>query len=145
MVCPAYRIYFHVFQMTFGLQIFRTPRPGVAASINREDQGVTVRIAPIVTPLVAEIVTDCVEVTAVVVIVNVAVASPPHTITEADTCATAVRLLVSVTTIPPEGAGPFNVTVPVHGFPPCTLFGSRVRDDAMGAVTVKVAVRLTLL
>jgi hypothetical protein len=131
--------------MTFGLQIFRTPRPGVAASINREDQGVTVRIVPIVTPLVAAIETDCVEATAVVVIVNVAVSSPPHTITKAGTCATAVLLLVSVTTIPPEGGGPFSVTVPVDGFPPFTLLGSRVRDDAIGAVTVKVAVRLTLL
>jgi hypothetical protein len=145
MVCPAYRIYFHVFRMTFGLQIFRTARPDVAASINRGDQGVTVRIALIVTPLLAEIVTNRLEVTAAVVIGNVAVVAPASTFTDAGTRATAQRLLFSVTTIPPAGAGPFNVTVPVDGFPPCTLLGTRVRDDATGAVTVKVAVRLTLL
>ena len=89
--------------------------------------------------------TDLVEVTAAVVIANVAVVSPAATVTDAGTWATAVRLLVSVTTIPPSGAGPFNVTVPVDGFPPCTLVGFKVRVEAMGAVTVKVAFRLTLL
>jgi hypothetical protein len=93
-------------------------------------------------PLLAEIVTDRVQVTTAVVIGNVAVVAPAATVTLAGTWATAVRLLVSVTTIPPAGAGPFNVTVPVDGFPPCTLLGSRVRDDAMVAVTVKVALRV---
>jgi hypothetical protein len=53
-----------------------------------------------------------------------------------------VRLLVNVTTIPPAGAGPFNVTVPVDGSPPRRLLGFRVKDEATGAVTVKVAVRV---
>ncbi|MCK7490004.1 MAG: hypothetical protein MZU79_07120 [Anaerotruncus sp.] len=117
-------------------------RGGAAASVTRGDQGVTVRVALTVTPLRAEIVTDRVEVTAVVVIVNIAVVWPGATVTEAGTCAVAVRLLLRVTTVPPAGAGPVNVTVPVDGFPPRTLLGLRIRDEATGAVTVKVAVRV---
>ena len=44
-------------------------------------------------------------------IVNVAVVAPAGTVIEARTWATDVRLLVNVTTIPPAGAGPVNVTV----------------------------------
>jgi hypothetical protein len=98
-----------------------------------------------VTLRLAEIVTVRLEVTAVVVIVNVAVVCPAGTVTEAGTCAVDVRLLVSVTTVPPAGAGPVNATVPVDGFPPLTVLGLRLTDAATGAVTVKVAVRLTLL
>jgi hypothetical protein len=59
-------------------------------------------------------------------------------VTEAGTWAAEVRLLVSVTTIPPAGAGPFNVTVPVDEIPPLTVLGLRLREEAIGAVTVKV-------
>jgi hypothetical protein len=69
-------------------------------------------------PLVAVIVTDVEEVTVLVVIGNVAVVAPAATVTLAGTVATEVRLLESVTTIPPAGAGPFNVSVPVDEFPP---------------------------
>ncbi len=124
------------------IQIFRTPRPDVAASINLGDQGVTVRIAWMVTPLLAEIVTDRVEVTADVVIGNVAVVAPASTLTDAGTWATAVRLLDSVTTIPAAGAGPFRVTEPVDEFPPCTLVGSRISDANLGAVTVNFSRRV---
>jgi hypothetical protein len=56
-----------------------------AASVTRGDQGVTVRVALTVTPLRAEIVTDRVEVTAAVVMGNVAVVAPAGTVTEAGT------------------------------------------------------------
>lgn|GEM_PF-2052949 len=100
------------------------------------------RVALTLTPLLAEIVTDLVEVTAVVVIVKVAVVAPAGTVTEAGTGATAGLLLLSVTTVPPAGAGPFKETVPVEGLPPCTLLGSRVNSEATGAVTRKVAVNV---
>jgi hypothetical protein len=95
-------------------------------------------------PLVAVIVTDVEDVTVLVVIVNVAVVAPAATVTLAGTVATEVRLLESVTAIPPAGAGPFRVTVPVDGLPPCTLVGLRVKDDIVGALTVKVACRVVL-
>jgi hypothetical protein len=123
-----------------GLQIFSIPLLDVADSIIRRDQGVTVRFALTVTLLLAEIVTDRVEVTAAVVIANVAVVAPAATVKLAGTWAVAVRLLVSVTTIPPAGAGPSSVTVPVDGFPPLTLLGLRIMEEALGAVTVKVTI-----
>jgi hypothetical protein len=110
----------------------------------KKAHGVTVKVALILVPLVAEIVTELEEVTTAVVIENVAVVEPAGTVTLAGTVATEVRLLESVTTIPPAGAGPVNVTVPVDGLPPCTLLGLRVRDDIVGALTVKVACRVVL-
>ena len=106
--------------------------------------GVTVKVALILVLLVAVIVTDVDEVTAAVVIENVAVVEPAGTVTLAGTVAVEVRLLESVTTIPPAGAGPVSVTVPVDGLPPCTLLGLRVRADIVGALTVKVACRVVL-
>ena len=95
-------------------------------------------------PLVAVIVTDKEEVTVLVVIRNVAVVEPPGTVTLAGTAATELLLLESVTTIPPAGAGPFSVTVPVDEFPPCTVLGLRDRDDNVAAFTVKYVFRVVL-
>ena len=80
--------------------------------------------------------------TALVVTVNVAVVAFAATVTLAGTWAAAVLLLVSVTTAPPTGAGPFNVTLPVDEVPPSTEVGLRVTELAVAAVTVKVAVRV---
>ena len=92
------------------------------------------------------IVTAVLEVTGLVVAVKVAVVAPAGTVTDAGTWAAAVRLLVSVTTTPPVGAGLFKVTVPVEDTPPCTVAGLTLTPlSATDAVTVKVAVRLTLL
>jgi hypothetical protein len=88
------------------------------------------------------IVTEVVLVTLMVVTTNVAVVDPAGTVTLAGTVATEVRLLESVTTAPPAGAGPLSVTVPVEGVPPRTLLGLRVREDSVGAVTVNVARRV---
>jgi hypothetical protein len=55
-----------------------------------------------------------------------AVVWPAATVTlPADTCATAVLLLDSVTVAPPVGAGPVRVTVPLEEVPPATLAGFR--------------------
>jgi hypothetical protein len=110
---------------------------------------VTVRIAVRLTRLYrAVIVAVLLEVTAYVVTVKVAVVAPAATVTEDGGLATLVRLLDRVTTIPPAGAGPVKVTVPIEGVPPATEVGSRLteaRAAGAGTVTVSVAVRLTLL
>lgn len=90
--------------------------------------------------MVAEIVTDVLEVTVLVVTVNVAVVAPAATVTLAGTVATEGRLLDRMTTAPPVGAGPESVTVPVDGEVPFTVVGLRVRELSVGAVTVKAAV-----
>ena len=93
----------------------------------------------------AEILTDALLATGLVVAVNVAVVAPAATVTLAGTCAAAVLLLESVTTAPPTGAGPFNITVPVDGFPPTTDVGLKLTELRVAAVTVSVAVRVVLL
>ena len=50
------------------------------------------------------------------------------TVTLDGTVATEVLLLVSDTTAPPLGAGPFNVTVPVALSPPTTMDGLKTTD-----------------
>jgi hypothetical protein len=64
---------------------------------------------------VAEIVTDGVGES--VVMMNVAVVFPAGTVTPAGTVAAEVLLLASATLTPPNGAGPFRVTVPVTEVP----------------------------
>lgn len=94
-----------------------------------------------VTPFVPLIVTDLDVVTVTVVTVKVALVPPAATVTLAGTLATEVRLLERVTTVPPVGAGPESVTVPVDGAGPLTVLGFRVKALSVGAVTVNVAVR----
>ena len=75
-----------------------------------------------------------------VVTVNVAVVAFAATVTLAGTCAAFVLLLERVTTAPPAGAGPFNVTVPVEGAPPTTEDGFTATELTTAGVTAKVAV-----
>jgi hypothetical protein len=93
------------------------------------------------------IVTGVFEETVLVVAVNVAVVAPAATVTEAGTWAAAVLLEVKLTTAPPAGAGLSSVTVPVEEAPPRTVAGLIPTEVswAAGAVTVSVAVRVTLL
>jgi hypothetical protein len=85
-------------------------------------------------------VNEVVVATGLVVTVNVAVVALAAIVTLAGTCAAVALLLDRVTTAPPTGAGPFNVTVPVEVFPPNTEAGLRLRDASAEAVTVKLAV-----
>jgi len=86
--------------------------------------GVTVSEADLVTPLyIPEMVTVVDAATALVLTVNVALVAPATTVTLDGTLAATVLLLESVTTAPPDGAAPLNVTVPVEEFPPVTLVG----------------------
>ena len=93
------------------------------------------------------IVTAWSATTALVVAWKVAVVCPAATVTDEGTCAAAVFELVKLTTAPPVGAGVSRVTVPVDDTPPSTEVGLTLTpvSAANGAVTVRVAVRLTLL
>src|SRR5262245_35091473 len=95
-------------------------------------------------PAEAVIVTDAELGTVLVVTGNVALVAPAPTVTLAGTAATAPLLLDKVTTVPPPGAGPLNVAVPVDGDPPTTVAGLSVSDESEsgGASTVIVAVRV---
>jgi hypothetical protein len=80
--------------------------------------------------------------------VNVALLAPAGTVTLEGTLATPLSL-ESCTSVPPEGAGPLSVTVPIEVCkPPMTLVGFSVSEDSVGGgrgtgVTVSAAVRLT--
>jgi len=89
-------------------------------------------------------VTEVLLVTGLVVTVKVAEVAFAATVTVAGACATAVLLLESVTTAPPAGARPFNVTVPVVVFPPITGVGLKAMVLSTAAVTVKLTVRVAL-
>jgi hypothetical protein len=108
---------------------------------------VIVRTALPVVPPNAPLMVAVVEaVTDPVVMVKVALVAPDATVTVAGTVAAAVLLLVSVTTAPPAGAPPVNVTVPCEAAPPATLAGLTASDDneaaVGGAVTVNTALRV---
>ena len=87
------------------------------------------------------IVADAVDVTGMVVMVNVAVVALAATVTLAGTGA-AELLLANVTTAPPAGAAELNVTVPVDILPPTTLVGFKDSADTVRGVTLSVAVLL---
>jgi hypothetical protein len=77
-------------------------------------------------------------VTGVVFTVNVPVVAPAATVTLVATVAAALSL-DRVTTDPPVGAGPFNVTVPAEVLLPMTLFGVKATDATAGALIVNGA------
>jgi len=89
---------------------------------------------------VAEMVSGVSLATGIVVTVNVAVVAFAATVTLAGTVAAAVLLLLSVTTAPPVGAGPFSVTVPLEEVPPVTDVGLKLTELGCGAFTFSVAV-----
>jgi hypothetical protein len=105
--------------------------------------GVTVSVADwFAPPYVPEIETLVFCDTLVVLTLKVALVLPAATVTLEGTVATDVFPLVSVTTVPPEGAVPLRVTVPVESLPPVTLVGFRVSEERVTAppgVTVKLA------
>ena len=89
-------------------------------------------------------VTDVDVVTVTVVAVKVALVAPAATLTLAGTVA-ALLLLCSETEMPPVGAGPVRVTVPVDGLPPATDVGFILTPESAGGVTVSVVCTFTLL
>src|SRR6266550_9123542 len=76
------------------------------------------RVALFVTPpAVAETVTEVLDEPGDVVTVKVAELLPGATVTLAGTLATEGLLLDSATSVPPAGAGPLRVTVPLEELP----------------------------
>jgi hypothetical protein len=63
----------------------------------------------------------------VVVASNSAIVSPAGTLTLAGTVTIAGLLLVSITSVPPDGAACLICTVPTERFPPGTGFGLKSR------------------
>ena len=119
------------------------PKTDAADKVTAEGLGgCTVKVPIAVTPpYVAEIVTGVLAATAVVVMVNAGdTVAPPATVTEGGTVAAGL-LLISVTTAPAAGAGPFNVIVfKVVDVPPKTDAGDNVTAEGLGGNTVKIAV-----
>ena len=107
--------------------------------------GVIVKTAVADVPAAVAVIVALVEVaTAVVVIVKVADVDPAATVTlEGGTAL--VLLDDNVTGIPPVGAGPVSVTVPVEDVPPTTDVGETVRVLGTGGVIVRTAVAEVLL
>ena len=78
--------------------------------------------------------------TAMVLATNVVDSAPCGTFTVAGTVADVVEL-TSPTVMPPEPAGPVNLTVPVSEIPPTTDLAAKVIEARLGAVTVSLLVR----
>jgi hypothetical protein len=76
------------------------------------------------------------------VIVKVAVVAPAATVTEVGTVAAVVEELFRVTTLPPEPAAPFSVTVPVTVtlLPPTTVVDESVTLERLAGCIVREAV-----
>ena len=112
--------------------------PVTAVGLKVTERGLgalTVSWAVAVPLSVAVIVGVAAETLAVVVTVKFAVVAPASTFTEAGTLAAALSL-ESPTELPPEGAGPVNVTVPVEDVPPITLVGFRTTEKITGGLMV---------
>ena len=86
------------------------------------------------------IVLVAVVATARVDTVNVAVALPAGTVTDAGTATAEVLLLVKLTSAPPAGATLLRVTVPVDDVPPATVAGFTPTPVSVGGGTVTVSV-----
>ena len=138
-----------------GLDVIRSPlRPlALTVKVTFAVAGFTVSVAVRDTPpnepaMIAEVK----AVTVLVVTVKVALVAPAATVTLAGTPASAVLLLASATTAPPEGAALVSVTLPCEVPPPVTLLGFSARvfrlaggGGADTGVTVSVPVRLVPL
>jgi len=91
-------------------------------------------------PAVAETVTEVLDEPGEVATMNVAELPPSATVTLAGTLATEGLLLDSATTVPPAGAGPLRVTIPVEELPALTVEGESVNDDGTGGLMVTAVV-----
>jgi len=77
--------------------------------------------------------------TPVVVIVKIAVVEPAATVTAAGTAATVPSADARLTTMPPEGAGPVSVRVPLPLTPPTTAIGPRANPLSAAGFIVSAA------
>jgi hypothetical protein len=135
------------FKVTVPVELFPpTTVLGVLLNVDRTG-AFTVSVAFFVAATyVAEITTEVLELTGVVVIGNVDEVLPAGIVTlpAVGTWAAEVLLLCKVTSAPPAGAAPFRVTVPVEVFPPTSAAGFNPSDDNTAAFTFKVAFLVTV-
>jgi hypothetical protein len=127
-------------RITVPVELF-PPVTVVGLSVTEEtSKGLTVNAAVMVALNVADMVTTAGEETTLELTVKVAVVALAATVTLLGTVAAAVLLLDKVTTVPPVGAGPFRVTVPVElVLPPVTVVGLSARDATQKGLTVRFA------
>jgi hypothetical protein len=113
----------------------RFPVTLIGFKLKPVNEGVMLSFSLTVVPLyVAEIMAEADEVTALVLMANVAVLFPPAaTVTVSGTIARAGLLLESLTTAPSAGTKPVILTVPVDALPPATILGSSVSEDRAAA------------
>jgi hypothetical protein len=120
------------FRVTVPVTAVPPPTLAAAVALERTTEFVTARDVVAVRPLAeAEMSEEVGDATATVETVKVAVFVAAATVTLAGTVATAPLELVSVTTVPPVGAFPLRVTVPVAEAPPTRL--GRLRESAATA------------
>ena len=119
----------------------KPPSTVVGLSVSVDGLGALMVSDAVLVPLprVAVITAEVDEATGVVVTENVADELPALTVTEPGTVAMALPE-VKLTVVPPVGAIPCNVAVPVEDVPPMTLAGARVIAVRVGGPTVSVAV-----
>jgi len=96
-------------------------------------------VVKVLLPCIAEIVAVTLAVTAVVLIVKLTVCAPAGTVTFAGNVAEELEE-VKLTVVPPFGANPLRVTVPVRDVPPTTVDGVSETEVRTAAVIAKVEV-----
>ena len=110
------------------------------------DAGVTVSVVVRLTPLYVAVMTTLVLAdTADVVTPKFTLEAPAATVTLAGTATTAGFALLRLTSAPPVGAPPVNVTVPCAAFPPTTEVGLTLTAERLagdGVVEAACAVNL---
>jgi hypothetical protein len=104
---------------------------GLTESVDSATGPTVIEEKRVVSTCVAESPTLVVD-EANVEIVKLPLVAPAGIVILDGTLATDGASLARVTTNPSGGAGSGNVTVPVDGVPPATLFGSTVNDESVG-------------
>jgi hypothetical protein len=94
---------------------------------------VALRMPVAIPPADAEMIVSTSSLTAVVAAVNVAVVAPARTFTDAG-IETTEEDADRETAVPPAGAGPLRVTVPVAEPPPATDVGEKETPSGTGVV-----------
>jgi len=105
-----------------------------------KDGGLIVSDAVCTTPAKVALTVAVTELeTGIVLTRNVAEVAFAGTVMELGTAAE-LGLADNDTVIPPDGAGPSRLMVPVEDDPPVTVVGFKLSDTSIGALTVRVAV-----
>jgi len=116
------------------------PTTAVGFKLTDESSGLTVSVVVTLAPAYEAVIVTGVELlTPRVVTGKVAVLALAATFTLIGTVAALVGLLCRVTVMPPAGAGPAMVTVPVDGLGPATAVGLTLTDEIASGLMVSAA------